>query len=544
MGYSPTPIKQCTIINAHSYSDLQRKMPLPRRLRESLLLLLCLLLAGGSFTLWALKGRAHFYPDAPQGEFACLSYTPRSDANQVAPGTSKAQIERDLRQLSTRTHCVRTYSVSNGLDQVPEVARMFNMRVLLGIWIGTNEQVNEYELTRAIDIANTHREVIDAVIVGNEVLLRREQTPAALSTMLKRVHEATQLPVTYADVWDFWVKNPQLAQDASFITIHILPYWEDQPVGINAALAHVQDIYAKVKQQFPQQRIYVGETGWPSAGRQREAAQPSLLNQARFTREFIAYASAHDMPYNFIEAYDQPWKRRLEGTVGGYWGLYDAQGGEKFPLTGMVIEDQHWWRGPLTGALFAALFVPLAWRSRSQGALRVISCLLAGFALGATMVLQWDYLLRANRSWQEWLASGAWTLCCDAMFVFTLLRLKIERTSNRAGFFRLQLALLLGAAYINVGLVFDARYRDFPSEFLALPAVMLAIGRLVYGQLIGNTSREQALFASWLLLSVAAIAINEGWRNVSALLWCGLCLLLAIATLPAVAQSQIQHRAQ
>ena len=27
---------------------------------------------------------------------------------------------------------------------------------------------------------------------------------------------------------------------------------------------------------------------------------------------------------NLIEAYDQPWKRQLEGTVGGHWGIYDA----------------------------------------------------------------------------------------------------------------------------------------------------------------------------------------------------------------------------
>jgi glucan 1,3-beta-glucosidase len=24
-----------------------------------------------------------------------------------------------------------------------------------------------------------------------------------------------------------------------------------------------------------------------------------------------------------VEAFDQPWKRLLEGTVGGYWGVYD-----------------------------------------------------------------------------------------------------------------------------------------------------------------------------------------------------------------------------
>lgn len=518
-------------------------MILPRSLREPTLLLICLLLAVGGYWLWAAKGRAHEFPDAPQGEFACLSYTARAEINRKTPGTSRAQIERDLKQLSARTHCVRTYSVTNGLEYVPEVARQFGMRVLLGIWIGVDAKTNELEISQAIQIANNNRDVIDAIVVGNEVLLRREQTAEALSVMLKRVHEATQLPVTYADVWDFWVKAPQLAPDVSFVTIHILPYWEDLPVSISDAIKHVDDIYAMVKSKFPDKRIYVGETGWPSEGRQREASRPSLLNEARFTRDFIAYANARDLPYNFIEAYDQPWKRKLEGTVGGYWGLYDADGNEKFPLTGPVIQDQQWWRGPLLGVIVALLSVPFAWAARVHGKLRSLSVILGSFALGCALMLQWDYLFHANRDWEEWLASTTWGVCCLATFVLTLLQLQHDGGARHVNRYRLQLALLLGVAYINIGLVFDARYRDFPSQFLALPAVLLFISRWCYGQLIGINSREQALFACWLLVSAVLIAIIEGPQNLSALLWCGLCVLLGLATLP-IAQSQIQHRAQ
>lgn len=523
---------------------------MPRPLTEPVLLFVCLLLAAGGALTWVSKGRAHVYPDAPHGEFACLSYTPRSDGHQQKPGASAAQIERDLKQLSARTHCVRTYSVSNGLDQVPAIARQFGMRVMLGIWIGRNEDTNEYELTRGIAVANAYRDVIDSIVVGNEVLLRREQPAEVLATMLKRVHDATQLPVTYADVWDFWIKNPQLAPAASFVTIHILPYWEDDPVGIDDALQHVDTIYAKVQGLFPGRRIYVGETGWPSAGRQREAAQPSLLNEARFTREFIAYANAHRLPYNFIEAYDQPWKRELEGTVGGYWGLYDAQGREKFPLTGPVIDDAQWWRGPLAGVVVALLFIPVAMKQRAQGVMRMLSMLLAGFALGTFLMLQADYLFRANRDAWEWLASCAWTLCCIAVFVVTLLSLRqldkhtpldAQRIVSKFDA-RLQWILLFAVAYINIGLTFEARYRDFPNAFLLLPAVLLAVRRWACAQFVGRVSQEQALFATWLLVSAAFIAINEGPRNVSALLWCGLCVLLGGATLPR-AQAQIQQRA-
>jgi exo-beta-1,3-glucanase (GH17 family) len=548
-------------------------MTIRRPTRDSILLIICLLLAAGSFCIWAFKGRAHRYPDAPQGEFACLSYTPRSASAQGNGAATQAQIERDLKQLSTRTHCVRTYSVTNGLEQVPVIARSLGMRVLLGIWIGSNEATNELELARGIEVANANRDVIDAVIVGNEVLLRREQTAAALTAMLLRVRDATQLPVTYADVWDFWLKNPQMAPATSFITIHILPYWEDEPVGIDAAMAHVKNIYQKAQQTFPGRRIYVGETGWPSAGRQREAALPSLLNQARFTRDFIAYASTHELPYNFIEAYDQPWKRRLEGTVGGYWGLYDAQGREKFPLLGSVITDPQWWRGPLSGGVIAILFTLLAWRIHgSQSVTRLVSYLLLGFSFGAVLMLQWDYLWLANRNWQEWLASSAWALCCDLVFVLVALRLAgasplpfLEKSAENEGEVgsglakhlaltltlsprergleqRLQFALLLGLAYINLGLVFDARYRDFPSVFLLLPVIAFTLRRFVYGQTAHRLSAEQMLFSSWTLLSAIAIAVIEGRQNLSALLWSGLCVLFAVANLPAIVKAQVQQR--
>ena len=75
---------------------------------------------------------------------------------------------------------------------------------------------------------------------------------------------------------------------------------------------------------FPGKEILIGETGWPSAGRMREGALPSRTNQARVVSEILALAKRENFRVNLIEAYDQPWKRQLEGTVGGYWGLIDA----------------------------------------------------------------------------------------------------------------------------------------------------------------------------------------------------------------------------
>jgi glucan 1,3-beta-glucosidase len=465
------------------------------------------------FCLW--QGRAHYYPDAPDGQFACLSYTPRRDSAQP---DVRRQIEIDMQQLASRTRCVRTYSVMNGLDYVPEVARRLHMRVLLGIWIGSNAQANDMEIAHAIEVGNAYRDVIDAIVVGNEVLLRREQNVDALYQMLVRVHAATQLPVTYADVWDFWLKNPRLAEVSDFITIHILPYWDDQPTGIDGAMQQVANLYAKVQQAFPGRHIYVGETGWPSVGRQRESAQPGLLNQARFTREFIAFANQQHIPYNFIEAYDQTWKKELEGTVGGYWGLYDAEGQAKFPLVGAVVADALWWRAPLAGVMIALLL--LACSRQRQFKMLTSRALLAGFVWGALCVMQWDYAWQSCRNWQEWSALIIWGLLGHLLFALHLTG-QTERWPRLAA--SVQLALLFGVAYINLGLAFDARYRDFPSLFVLLPVAMLLPS---YSSIKTRLGAEAVLLCVWLVLSSLIIVINEGISNGSARWWCALCALL------------------
>ena len=48
------------------------------------------------------------------------------------------------------------------------------MNVTLGVWISNDLVANEYEINRAIDIANRERN-IDLVIVGNEALYSRRR---------------------------------------------------------------------------------------------------------------------------------------------------------------------------------------------------------------------------------------------------------------------------------------------------------------------------------------------------------------------------------
>ena len=290
-----------------------------------------------ALAFWWWQGRPVDVADAPSSRVPCVSYAPYQgsqtpfDESLVIP---PAQIERDLRSLAEVTGCVRTYSVKQGLEEVPRIADAIGMKVMLGAWIGGERDKNEQELARVIELARRYPETVESVIVGNEVLLRREQPPAELAAMIRRVREAVNVPVTYADVWEFWRKHPEVAEAVDFVTIHILPYWEDEPLAVGDAIPHVEDIWRRMSAEFAGKPVFIGEAGWPSAGRMREGALPSRVNQARFVRELLTMAEREGIGVNLIESFDQPWKRRLEGTVGGHWGLFDGRLATEVPADG------------------------------------------------------------------------------------------------------------------------------------------------------------------------------------------------------------------
>ena len=184
--------------------------------------------------------------------------------------------------LSARTGCVRTYSVQQGLDAVPRVAQSLGMKVMLGVWLGRDRQKNEAELAKGIALANRFPETVSALIVGNEVLLRRELPEAVLAEYLQRARQATTVPVTYADVWEFWMEHQALAKHVSFVTIHILPYWEDEPVAIDLAIEHIVMTAEEMRKAFGGKDILIGETGLaerrPNPTRRgREPGQPGSV---------------------------------------------------------------------------------------------------------------------------------------------------------------------------------------------------------------------------------------------------------------------------
>ena len=73
--------------------------------------------------------------------------------------------------------------------------------------------------------------------------------------------------------------------------------------------------------------------------------------------EILALAREENFRVNLIEAYDQPWKRQLEGTVGGYWGLISSeQRALKYPPN-EPIRNYPLWKWQMGGGMVLSLLV-------------------------------------------------------------------------------------------------------------------------------------------------------------------------------------------
>jgi exo-beta-1,3-glucanase (GH17 family) len=519
---------------------------------------LFILTAAAITSSWSWLGMAKPMPPSPldRGEkLYCVSYAPFRGAQSpldLSTSIAPEQIDQDLAQLAKLTSCIRTYSVDFGLERVPEIAQRHGLKVLLGLWVSSHADRTDHQLRTGIALAKRFPDVIRAVVVGNEALLRGEVSPERLAGYLRDVKSQSALPVTYADVWEFWLKNRSLAEVADFVTVHILPYWEDEPISAIQAVDHIDDIRKRVVESFPGKEIVIGEVGWPSAGRMREGALPSPANQALVLSDILARGKREGFRVNLIEAFDQPWKRYQEGTVGGHWGMFeDATRRQKFAWGEPVSDHRHWRWQAMAGVLFAALIFGAGFLAEHRMSTRApmlawMAIALIAFVGGVLIGWTIESLPLESLGWGGWIRSLALTTLALGIPVVVAVALVCGRPipafdqvmgppSRRT---RDRLSLILGAAAVALAvlalqsalaLAFDPRYRDFPFAPLTAAAVPFVMLSLVVPQPPGRLPIAELVAAGTVVLCAVFVAWNETLANWQSLWFCGALLLVAIS---------------
>ena len=317
------------------------------------------------FSTWALFNRTLPLINAPQvvNGFAYSGFQQnQSPLERNYPST--AELLADLRLLKPYTQHIRIYGALENSEVTP-LASSLGFKITAGAWLGADKKSNEREITALKEQIKTYPN-IERAIVGNEVLLRKDMTKQALFAYLDDVRETTKLPISSAEPWHIWLKNPDLVKHVDYIAVHLLPYHEG--LAVENAVDYTLLKYKELMAAFPRKKIVITEVGWPSEGPAIGSSVASNINQAHFVREFIAKTAYNNYDYYLMEAFDQPWKKNIEGWAGSYWGMFSADRVVKYSLQGAVPKDVRW----VTKATWATLiaFLPIlfiAYRFRNWG---------------------------------------------------------------------------------------------------------------------------------------------------------------------------------
>lgn len=188
---------------------------------------------------------------------------------------SQNNVTRDIAVLSQLTNAVRLYGtdcnqtemVLHSIDKLS----LTDMKVWLGVWLSNNATTNKRQLGAMYDILDKNGATPFAgVIVGNEVLFRKDMTEQELGDVLSSVKsnftsKKIDLPLATSDLGDDWTAG--LTADVDIVMSNVHPFFAGVEVG--AAAGWTWDFWKThdvVLTQGTTKKNVISEVGWPSTG--------------------------------------------------------------------------------------------------------------------------------------------------------------------------------------------------------------------------------------------------------------------------------------
>lgn len=237
------------------------------------------------------------------------------------------QIRRRMALLAPHTRWVRSFSCIEGNELIPQIAREFGIKTLVGAWLGDDEEKNQQEIEGLIQLAKDG--FVDIAAVGNEVLYRNDLSEEALLDYIAHVKAAIpHIPVGYVDAYYEFAKQPAVADACDVILCNCYPYWEG--TEFNYALEHMQQMFQTAMRAGNGKPVIITETGWPSQGEALGGAVPSQHDALKYFVQTQLWAMDEDVEVFYFSSFDESWKVGAEGEVGAYWGIWDKHEKLKF----------------------------------------------------------------------------------------------------------------------------------------------------------------------------------------------------------------------
>ncbi|MCJ1286099.1 hypothetical protein MMC26_005442 [Xylographa opegraphella] len=292
--------------------------------------------------------------------FPGIDYTPYNAQYPacLANPPSQNNVTRDMAMLSQLTKTVRLYGTD--CNQTEMVLHSINklgltdMKVWLAVWLDNNATTNARGLAAMQDLLHTNgADPFAGVIVGNEVLFRKDMTSAQLIKVVTDIKsnftaKSINLRVAVADLGDDW--TAALVDSVDVVMSNIHPFFGG--VAAAEAAGWTWDFWQNndvTLTKGTSKKSIISETGWPSAGGNdcgavncTSSTQGSIAGideMNTFMANFVCQSLANGTDYFWFEAFDEPWKVTFN-TAGkeweDKWGLMDSARNLK---SGVTIPD-------------------------------------------------------------------------------------------------------------------------------------------------------------------------------------------------------------
>ncbi len=256
-----------------------------------------------------------------------ICFSPYEGTQEPGDPISEAKVRRKLELLVPHTQWIRVFSCTQGNEIIPKLAKEYGFKTLVGAWLGEETDKNEEELQGLIALASAG--YVDVAAVGNEVMYREELEEEELVEYILRAKQAlTGIPVGYVDAYYEFTNCPKITEVCDVILANCYPYWE--ACHIDYSLLYMKQMYYQAVQAASGKRVIITETGWPSSGDALGAAEPGYENALKYFINAQAWSQQEGIEMFYFSAFDEGWKVGAEGSVGAFWGLWDANEQRKF----------------------------------------------------------------------------------------------------------------------------------------------------------------------------------------------------------------------
>ncbi len=249
-----------------------------------------------------------------------LCFSPYLEGQEPGDYISEEQIRKRIEIIKPYTNWIRSFSCTDGNENIPRIAHEHGLKTLVGAWLGSNGRINEAEIMNVIEIAKEGHANI--VAIGNEVMYRGDLSEDELLNFITRVkNEIPDVPVGYVDAYYEFENRPRITETCDIIFANCYPFWEG--CDIEYSLIYMKDMFSRAVKAAKGKKVIISETGWPNIGEAFHGAEPSFENAIRYFINTQLWSKKDDIDIFYFSSFDEPWKIHDEGDVGAFWGLWD-----------------------------------------------------------------------------------------------------------------------------------------------------------------------------------------------------------------------------